>query len=488
MNFAFLIILTTAANALFCFPEHFSQTYMQTRPVYANLNAQNQFWNEIAFEKNSCKNSHTQIITYYQKSTSTPSSKKDNELTQYFLMEGKNKLTVMGDSFSTQQQLDRDIRAEWLGLPSSFSGTFTLFPSQKQSGFVIETKKCFVDADSKSFLNNFWFGTAIYFSNVENNLNIKESIISATTSTSKTIISQLSRSDLKAGRFTPCKSCSTGFSEIRLRFGTHFNCTNDLHIAMGSFFSIPLVDKPVPTHMFTANRGYNGHLGWGQSLSFQFPLNSRCANYQIQFFANGENLFFIKSKEMRLLDLLNKPFSRFMLFNKNNGETNILATKVLTQEVEVQPYNYADIIAGFKIRQNSFVAEINYGLWVHPSERLTLVNEFKREHGIAAPSGSALTPGGIAPTASASTIKTQESVDLDSDSNTEFDPIKENEIDLESGAARSALTHKAEFSIGLIRNGKCCNVTFGLGAFAEIPHNNSALKNAGFWAKVAASF
>lgn len=488
MNFAFLIILSLAANIALSFPQHYSQTRLQTRPVYAQLNAQNQIWNEIAFEKDNCKTSHFQVVTYYQKSASTPSSEKD-KLAQYFLMKGKDKLTVLGDSFSTQQQLDRDIRAEWLGLPSTFSGALTLYPSQRQSGFMLEAKKCFVsEKDKRSFLDSFWVGSAICFQNIENNLNLSETINSSTTPISATILTQLRRPEIKAGRFVPGKTQSIGLSELRLKFGTHFDCSNDLHIAMGSHFLIPLESKPISTNMFTANRGYNGHPGWGQSVAFTFPLNNRCSNYEFQFFANAENIFFFKAKEDRVLDLINKPWSRFMLLNKNNGETNIPATDLLTQRVEVHPYNFVDVNGGFKVRHNSFFAEINYGLWAHASEKLVLVNEFKREYGIAAPAGSALTPDGIAPTASASTIKTQKSVDLDSDSNTEFDAIKENEIDLESGAARSTLTHKAEFGIGLIRNGQCCNVAFGAGAFAEIPQNNSALKNIGFWAKVAASF
>lgn len=488
MNFIFLLVMSFATNIIFSFPKFYNQTFMQTRPCYAHTNAQNQVWNEIAFEKESCKNSHFQFVTFYQKSASTPSS-ESNKLAQYFLMKGKNYLTVVGDAYSTQQKLDRDVRAEWLELPSTFSGVLTLYPSQKQSGFLVELKKCFFDyQERKNFLHNFWFGTSIYFSNVENNLNLQESIRSTTTSTSKTIISQIGRSDLKFGRFIPGKRTSIGFSEVRLKFGTHFDCSNDLHIALSSFFLLPLVSKPVPTYVFTPMHGYNGHPGWGAAIAFEFPLNNRCSNFTLDFFANVENIFFFKSREDRVLDLLNKPWSRFLLLNKNNGETDIPATQVLTRRVEVHPYNYVDLNTGFKVRHNSFFAEMNYGLWAHPLEKLKLVHEFARNYGIAAPAGSALTPGGIAPTASTSTIKTQEAVDKDSDGNTQFDGIQENELDLESGGAAPTLTSKAEVSIGLIRDGNKCNVAFALGAFAEIPQNNAALKNVGFWGKIAASF
>ncbi len=49
-----------------------------------------------------------------------------------------NEAVIAGDTARTSLNKLYDIRAEWLGLPSDFKGSYTLNPEQRQFGIVLE--------------------------------------------------------------------------------------------------------------------------------------------------------------------------------------------------------------------------------------------------------------------------------------------------------------------------------------------------------------
>ena len=81
-------------------------------------------------------------------------------MTQYFTFGSKNQLTVKGDSVSTT---DRDIRAEWLELASTYNGTLKLNPSQERIGGALEFKRALSKYFKSSLFENMWIGSTISF-------------------------------------------------------------------------------------------------------------------------------------------------------------------------------------------------------------------------------------------------------------------------------------------------------------------------------------
>ena len=148
---AFLMIFSDAI----CLKNNSNQSFMFTKPAYYNVTASQAFWHNIIYCNPPEMATSFQFINFYQASSDNPNTNKSHKISQYFLMKDRYQLSVKGDDLVTQVGQERDIRAEWLQLPSDFNGTFSLFPEQKQIAFVADVKQdfryCF---DKNGFLGN----------------------------------------------------------------------------------------------------------------------------------------------------------------------------------------------------------------------------------------------------------------------------------------------------------------------------------------------
>ena len=321
---------------------------------------------------------------------------------------------------------------------------------------------------------------------VDNNLHLKQDTISTSTANPQTILGSLRRPELVFGKFYG-KSCSIGFAELRFKLGTELIFRDDFQVNVHSYVLIPLAQKQDNTQLFEAIRGFNGHLGFGSVVNFQIPITCRDSCYSIAFYLDLENVFLFENRQFRSLEILGKPWSRFLLLNSKDGVPNIPAINVLTQQMKVHPYNFLDLSTGFRFKNGMLDAEVGYGLWAHGTEKLKFRRKFPAIYGIAAKPGD-LTKEGLPATASRSTISHLAETDKDTDGNFIFVPIHENELDFCSGASRETLVHRFNVALGLSQRGDCSNGFFGVGAYGEFPQNNAALVQWGFWAKFGAAF
>lgn len=468
-----LIIFLLFFNESKCLKNFSSQSFIFTRPAYFNIAAKNCGISNLYYS-NPDLLVNSQDIGIFQKSLE---NNRCSKLPQYFLLKNRNVLSIKGDSVTTT---DRDVRAEWLELPSNFVGDFSLLPGQTQLAVLIDIRRnigCYLQC---CFLNNLWFGLAIPFVSVKNKLNLQE------TSNNKnfSIIKQLNKN--KFGKFVN-ENSSVGLAEMQLQIGNRYYSDNGIQADFYTYLSIPLEPKQTDCLIFPAIRGFNGHVGWGFIVNLQMQINNDCSNYKCFGFFEAENIYLFQNTQWRSLDLLDKQWSRFLLLNKNDGTIDIPAINVLTQRVEVQPFNFVDISTGFRINKSIFEAEIGYSLWLHGDEKLKLKNPFPEEYGIAAKAGD-LTPTGLPATASKSTIAKQAATDKDAEGNNTFIAIKDSDLNFCSGAARETITQGGYFAINLNLYSEKFAGIVSTGIFYESPLNNAALKQWGFWCKLGIAF
>lgn len=476
MKYLLAILFIIFNSTLYCIKNRYSETFLYTRPVYNRLTAYEAFWENIVYYEDHNANAYGQIIGLYQKS-----SLKDEDINQYFLMRGKNQLTVKGDDVT---QIDRDIRAEWLDLPANFNGEFSLYPQQTQFGAVFVATKDIKGLINWDFLNNWWVGFFIPVSVVQNRLHLSQSFVASATTSPHNILESLARPDIIFNKMLDCSS-TAGFSEIRLMAGARFQTTNVLQLATRSSIIFPLGNKYNACQMFEAIRGFNGHLGWETVINSQFQINCDDA-CKILFYADFSNIFFFSNKQRRTVDLMNKPYSRYLLLCKNTGQTNIPAINILTPEFKVKTHNIADISAGFRIKKGRLEAQVGYNLWARGTEKLELAQHWDNSYGICA-LGVAPQSDGTPATASKSTISEQAAADVDSDGDLVFESIEVGNLDFDSGASRSTITNSIDGVIGYVHDGPRIAGFVGVGGFVELPMNNCALKQWGFWFKLGAS-
>src|ERR1700676_4503383 len=92
----------------------FAHSFLYTKPAFYDVVMEQALWHDIAYNKKGCVKGGFQAIPFFQQSMSLDKTKR------YFLMKGKTELTVVGDDVPGDNAvLDRDIRAEWVNLPST---------------------------------------------------------------------------------------------------------------------------------------------------------------------------------------------------------------------------------------------------------------------------------------------------------------------------------------------------------------------------------
>ncbi len=448
--------------------EKTSQSFIFPRPVYHNLMAQlSTGWVDLIYEKDHCFLGSIEAVGIYQQSSSM------DKLKRYFLINEREALVIKGD-LAPQPTL-RDVRAEWVGLPSNFVGTLQINPKQQQGSLWFEYNQDVKKFINNKFLDSLWVAISMPVQFVENDLGLTQTNVQNPGPNNFDIIAAFNQGLWHFGKLNPKKKHRAGVAEINVKLGATFMARDGFQIGYYSSIFVPLTGGQNPEFLFDPFLGNNRHFGFSAGVHFQLPLNDDTDCKLIAFFFDIENLYLIRSGQRRTLDLMDKPWSRFLLFNNINGDSNIPGVNVLTRKVTVRPFNMADLSTGLRFNLGAFDLEIAYNLWVHPSEKLVLEDrEFPEIFGIA----------GTLPftTASKSTISFQAPNDF------VFIPITQFDLDLLSGCARSAVVHRPSIAAGAIIDRDCYTIIFGFGAFIEFPQQNTALNNAGVWGKIGASF
>lgn len=467
-----LLLLLFGSLNIFGIKNRFSETFLYTRPCYERLNAYEAFWQNMTFYQDCFPHSNMQFLFYYQNSI----NKRDDQFRQYFLMRDKNVLTVKGDDIN---KFDRDIRAEWLQLSAGYNGEFSMLPEQEQVGAMFVARRDIKGMLNWDFLDNFWVGAQVPIALVKNKINFSE-----TSTNSPTILSKLSSQDYLYNRIIQCTD-SVGITELELMAGAHFQPANDLQIGTRTGFIVPLGNKYSGKVFYEAIRGYNRHLAWETTLNLQFPLN--CSDIcKVSFYADFQTILLFTNHQRRTFDLVNRPYSRYLLFNSTTGQTNIPGVNVLTPEVKVKPFNLVDICSGFRVRKGNLEIQIAYNLWAHGNEEVELKYPWQPYYGIAAAPGD-VTPSGLPATASESTIKTLAPTDQDCEGQNTFVPVLEQDLDYRSAISRGTFTNGVGIAAGWVHNHERVCGFIGAGAFIDFPMNNAALQIWGAWFKIGAS-
>ncbi len=472
--------------------EVFGRSFMLIRPASYNIAMNEQLWHNFVYHKCGPTYGAFQLIPFYQRSHAR------SKVARYFLINRKNDLLVAGDNSSTDLVLDRDIRAEWLNLPSDFSGKFSICPEQRQMGATFmynQDLKTFLDVP---FLKDWSVGIEVPFIMVENNLHLTECDLSSTTTElnrQPNIISALNQRDWCYGKWSPIAQNRIRLEKIKFTGGRSLMHRDYFQLASSLSLTVPLSQKQDPEFIFDPYVGLDRHVGIGGAVHMQVLLNRHPERIALSFYLNLEGNFLVRNKQFRTYDLKGKPFSRYMNYTRKNSAPGdvIPGVNLLTLESVVRPYGIFDFSFGWRINTAPFEFEIGYDLYGFGGEKVELRSKpvdspFNRtcgglnEFGIAG-SGTIESCGQtVQATASGSTIACQ------ADDDSQFVGICENDLDLCTPAAGSILNHKIHVSAGIEHLGDTANGFAGFGFYFELAQKNSALANGGFWFKVGAAF
>jgi len=468
-----------------------SQSFMFFHPAYQQTAMRQSLWHNFVYNKTNEQSSAFQLIAFYEQSIDSKATAK--YFLPFYKCDDDPCRFVAGDNAGISEQdssnirLNRDIRAEWLGLPSDFSGNFSINPQQRQAGCLLEFHtelERFIDLD---FFKGFWLSLTVPLMSQENNLNLEQwNIKNPSTKYPHNIIESFCQPTWNFGKI--CRShSSVGAAEVDIRFGRAYYSKNNFQLIYYTGFTFPTSPRQNAEYLFDSYLGYNGHWGMEAGFNSQIALSGDDSDYAVCFFANLDTVFLMKDKQRRTFDLRGKPWSRFLTFVRKDGPPDGICpgVNVLTFLMRVFPYNATDFSCGWRVTSDNFEAEIGYSVWGHGDERLEYIKDFNeatgyQEWGITGTFNPQVDT--VAVTASESTICNQAANDH------MFIPIGQCDIDLNSGRARSAICHKAHFSIGGMHKGCHINAFAGAGAFVELPQTNTAFNRWGFWIKCGSVF
>lgn len=488
---AFMLLLSSkiiSASTCPCYDcsenRFISQSFMFTRPISQNIMMRESAWHDLIHEKYGSALAAVQIVGLFQQSM------KNEDTARYFLFNHKTCLSVMGDEVKDKNM--RDIRAEWLGLPSNFAGNFSINPSQRQMGLMVEYNQDLKKFFGDSLFSNSWLSISIPLVTVESNLNFKQFDLQniGTGDGPHDLAEAFNQKEWIYGKIDGKRS-SIYLESIRIAFGSTYLSDSNFQVSYYSHFHINTASNDPAYYLFDAVAGSQGHHGMGAGVQFQIVLNKKEDPYDVCFFTGLEHTFLFRCYQKRMLDLIGKPWTRYLMLHREDREQslNVPAINILTREVRARPYSLFDFILGVRIKVRSLELECGYGIWGHGDEKLELRCPFPTGYGIAGASVEG--DEGVTRTANTSTITEQGPSDTQIVNDEEvplFVSIVEDDLDLKSGASRSALNHHVHAVFSMIHKGSSVDGTFGLGFSYEVPQKNSALKTWELWGKIGAAF
>lgn len=473
-----LMLITSVATIVASRQESYGRSMFLPRQLFNNLPIVESGWHKLIHARETEKHEASfQVVGAYQDSVCS------NKTNHYFAPCRTNNIVITGDD--APNACARNVRAEWLmnNTPGieNFASSFYFKPEHTQYGALLHYNQALTSFIKSDFFENVFITASAPIQHTTAHLDLKSNSSNAQNAQ---ISAAFNNPDWCAGK-AACKRERTDLAELRLGWGQVFTSEKVFEFVYYTGVSFPTAHTSDPEYWFDAVNGYNGSYGINGGVQMQFLLSRDTSNIAWYFFANVDDTFYIRRHQMRTYDLYDKPWSRFMLYNRiapNCEASNVPGVNIFTIDSVVRPYNLADFSMGWRFVTERCECEIGYNVWGHGDEviKVRYPDEFCDTWGIAGSTGIT--------SASESTIAQRAANDVDAEDNDIFKTIPVSQLDIYSPATRSALAQRVHGALTLNYSGEKIASLVTAGAFYEIAQKNGSFNLWGFWAKFAASF
>lgn len=180
---------------------------------------------------------------------------------------------------------------------------------------------------------------------------------------------------LSCSRICPCASTKGGLADLHLTVGYNYLQPRYFAGAYGRVIA-PTGNRPTGEMLFEPILGNGHHWELGGGITGQVVIwKQETDDKELSFVVDGAVTHLFASKQVRVFDLKNKPWSRFILAKQfdANGQATGLRSHVanLTSCPITTSFAFeTDIVAYFSYASETFTYDLGYNFWARSCEKL----------------------------------------------------------------------------------------------------------------------
>jgi hypothetical protein len=327
-----------------------------------------------------------------------------NGLARYFFPHHKTHLSVVEDDQLDNFEKKKDLLAQQFNIftkNGDFRSEISIAPSQSVVGLGVYWRHCLLRDPFKG--NDLWVSVSTALENIRNRMNLQEMVInngdgpdeSAGVPVVANMKQALKQLPWLFGKITDNTLSKTGLADIELKFGyDNFLWDEPSHMELYIGIVIPTGNKYNGKFVFEPIVGRGKYAGLMSGGAFGKILGSNYTETKKllwELAVHGEYLF--KNKQKRSLDLVDKPWTRYIQLYANQEQAQEaadlilidrsrainLATpgiNVLTRLVTVSPGFLFDMNGAFIVEYDDVRIEFGYNLFFRRAEDIKLSHHF----------------------------------------------------------------------------------------------------------------
>ena len=180
---------------------------------------------------------------------------------------------------------------------------------------------------------------------------------------------------LSCSRICPCANTKSGLADLHLTIGYNYLQPRYFVGAYGRVIA-PTGNRPTGELLFEPILGNGHHWELGGGATGQVVLwKQETDDKELSFVVDGSITHLFAASQVRVFDLKNKPWSRFILakqFDANGSPTGLRSQVAnLTSCPITTSYDFqTDIVAYFSYASETFTYDIGYNFWARSCEKL----------------------------------------------------------------------------------------------------------------------
>ncbi|MFS8507113.1 MAG: hypothetical protein LVQ75_03220 [Candidatus Babeliales bacterium] len=467
-------------------------SYFNVRPVQSHPMQQNLLVDQATDTGRVSRMKGVQATVFFGQSTAA------DELGKYFGIGGKSELTVKENTptTDTSEELAQDILSLNLNLNTNdgaFHSTIKFRPQQTFGGVGLSARMHFRDC--------YWLMVEAPIVSVKNNMHLTETIINNgggvtggaglnNFTSATTMKDAFKQAGMLYGKIDGAQT-ATGLADLTIKFGYDNPFLNRKDLFMNMFVGavLPTGNKPKAVYMFEPIYGNGGHAAFMMGSHGEVDLGKfKQGKLWLSWSAHTQYLF--ENTQKRSFDLkLNGPWSRYLSMFETQakraaaGVTNATwGINLLTQDAKVTPGYSGTFDTMISYMGSKYYGGVGYSTFVRQAEKVELAKAWQyTEASITAYDQAGDDINRFRTIGTAYT-------DLDQDTVTTLLPIGEIDIDLNSAAHPSSVSHMVHANLGYHDKTRRYPFIVESGASYEFSRQNTAMSRWAVWANVRVSF